>query len=128
MSRDLTEITDVIHTYLDGLYRCDTQLLAKIFHPRAVYATAAGLEPLILSMQEYFPIVDKREPPARTNARRQEEILSIDVVEPATAMVKLTCSFFQKDFVDFLTLIRVEERWQIIAKVFHFEIVNRPDF
>lgn len=121
MSQDRTEITALVQTYLDGLYHCDTQRLARVFHPMAVYATAVGPEPLLLRMQEYFPIVEKRDPPARTQAPRREEVLSIDVVGPATAMVKLTCTFFLKDYVDFLTLIRVEGRWQIIAKVFHFE-------
>lgn len=121
MSQDRTEITSLVQAYLDGLYYCDTRLLAKVFHPLAVYATAVGSEPMLLRMHEYFPIVEKRDPPARTQAPRREEVLSIDVVGPATAMVKLTCTFFQKDYVDFLTLIRVDGRWQIIAKVFHFD-------
>ncbi|MEJ6003106.1 nuclear transport factor 2 family protein [Paucibacter soli] len=122
-SDDDEQIRALLRLYLDGLYHCDTQRLAQVFHPQALYATAAGEHqpPLLLNMQEYFPIVQQRDPPARSGAPRREAILCIDVAGPATAMVKLSCSFFQKDYVDFLTLIHVEGRWQIIAKVFHFE-------
>ena len=43
------------------------------------------------------------------------------VAGPVTAFVKLECSFFQRDYVDFLTLIRVNEQWKIISKVFHYQ-------
>lgn len=121
MSADTELIERLVGQYLDGLYQCDTTLLAKVFHPMAVYATAVGETPLVLRLHEYFPIVAQRDPPARKKAPRREEILSLDVVGPVTAMVKLSCSFFEKDYVDFLTLIKVDERWQIIAKVFHYE-------
>lgn len=115
------QIETVLRDYLDGLYRCDTVLLAQVFHPDALYATAVGNELEVLSMPEYFGVVAQRDPPARAGAQRKERILSIDIAGPETAMVKLECRFFQKDYVDFLTLIRIDGRWQIIAKIFHYE-------
>jgi Putative lumazine-binding len=114
------EIREVIQNYLDGLYRCDTELLTRVFHPQAIYATAVDATPLIMNMATYLPIVAQRDPPARQNAPRSERILLIDVVGSSTAFVKLECSFFQKDYTDLLTLIYAEERWQIISKVFHY--------
>jgi hypothetical protein len=121
MNPDHAQIQGVVERYLDGLYHCDTELLGSVFHPRALYATAVGPEPLFLSMDEYFPIVEKRDPPARTQAPRRERLISVELAGPVTAFVKLECSFFQKDYIDYLTLIRVDGRWQIIAKVFHYE-------
>ncbi|MGQ3052239.1 MAG: nuclear transport factor 2 family protein [Roseateles sp.] len=118
------EITALVRTYLDGLYHCDTQRLAAVFHPLALYATAAGPRPLLLRLAEYLPVVAQRDPPARTRAPRLEQILSIDIAGPTTAMVKLRCRFFGKDYVDFLTLIRADGRWQIVAKVFHYDEVG----
>lgn len=115
------EIRTVVQNYLDGLYHCDTQRLAVVFHPQALYATAADGVPLILGMPEYFSIVEKRDPPARRSEPRRERILSIDWAGSRTAMVRLECSFFQKDFVDLLCFIRVEGQWRIISKVFHYE-------
>ncbi len=120
-TESLEAIRKLIGDYLDGLYRCDTRLLSSVFHPKALYATAVGMEPLILGMDEYVPIVAKRDPPSRSNAPRRERILAIDMAGPVTAFVKLECSFFQRDYVDFLTLIRVNEQWKIISKVFHYQ-------
>jgi hypothetical protein len=113
-------IERVVNEYLDGLYHCDAKLLSTVFHPQALYATAVDTPPLILDMATYLPIVAQRDPPARQNAARHERILVIDIVGSVTAMVKLQCSFFQKDYIDLLTLIYTNGRWQIIAKVFHF--------
>ena len=35
MSNSYQEITDVVQVYFDGLYECDTEKLATIFHPSA---------------------------------------------------------------------------------------------
>lgn len=119
------DIELVISAYLDGLYHCDTKLLATVFHPKALYATAVDTPELILDMATYLPIVAQRDPPARLSAERKERILVIDIVGPCTALVKLQCSFFQKDYVDLLTFIYTNGRWQIIAKVFHYTAI--PD-
>lgn len=120
MMTDRQQIEALVSSYLDGLYHCDTQSLAAVFHPQAVYATAAGEQPLVMRLPEYLAVVAQRDPPARVRAPRSEEILGIDIEGHATALVKLRCSFFQKDYVDFLSLIRTEGRWVIIAKVFHY--------
>lgn len=118
---DRQAIAGLVATYLDGLYHCDVERLSRVFHPRALYATACGPEPLMLTMDEYFPIVAQRDPPARTRAQRDEAVLALDLLGPSTALVKLRCSFFGKAYLDLLSLVRIEGRWQIIAKVFHFE-------
>jgi hypothetical protein len=93
------DIERVVNDYLDGLYHCDTELLSTVFHPQALYATAVDTPPLILDMATYLPIVAQRDPPSRQNAARHERILVIDIVGSVTAMVKLQCSFFQKDYI-----------------------------
>lgn len=118
---DRQAIRTVIEDYLDGLYHCDITRLEHVFHPRALYATVAGGEQLYMTMQEYFPVVAKRNPPARTGAERRERLLAIDFAGPDTALVKLECSFFDKDYLDLLTFVRADGRWQIISKVFHYE-------
>jgi hypothetical protein len=123
MSTDGNQIESVVQDYLDALYHCDTALLARVLHPQAVYATASGEQPLILRMAEYLPIVAQRDPPSRQGDERRERILSIQQFGPVTAQVTLTCRFFQKDYTDLLSFIKVGGQWQIIAKVFHFEPV-----
>jgi hypothetical protein len=116
------EVAALIQDYFDGLYYSDTQRLRHAFHPEAVYATASEDEPLILRMNEYFEVVDNRPSPASRGEHRTDHILSIEFAGPVTAVVKLQCSIYPKHFIDLLTLIRVDGRWQIIAKVFHFTV------
>lgn len=116
------EVAALMQVYFDGLYYSDTQRLRHAFHPEAVYATASNGEPLILRMDEYFDIVDSRPSPASRGEPREDHILSIEFAGPVTAAVKLRCSIPPKYFIDLLSLIRVNGRWQIIAKVFHFNV------
>ena len=39
-----------------------------------------------------------------------------------TALARVECSIGPKHFTDLLTLVHVGGRWQIIAKVFHFDL------
>lgn len=124
MSAHLTrqaDITAVLQEYLDGLHHSDTQRLRRVFHPRALYGSASDGSPLILRMDEYFPIVDARPSPASKGEDRTDEIVSIEFAGPVTAWAKLRCTIRPRYFVDLLTLVHLEGRWQIIAKVFHWE-------
>ncbi len=118
MTDRFAEIQPVLGHYFDALYTCDTDLLARIFHPRAVYATADESPALIRSMEEYFPVVAKRVSPASQNAPRRDVIESIEVAGENTAMTRLRCTINGNDYVDFLTLIREGGEWRIMSKIF----------
>ena len=77
---------------------------------------------LRLTMDEYFPIVDRRPSPASRNEPRRDRILSIEFAGPVTALARVECSIGPKFFTDFLTFIFIDGRWQIISKVFHYEL------
>ncbi len=115
-------VIDVLGRYFDGLYHSDTAILREVFHPKANYATATGGELLELDMNRYFPIVDKRPSPASRGEVRADRIVSIEFAGPVTAFAKVQCAIGEKAFTDFLSLIFVDGRWQIIAKVFHYDI------
>jgi hypothetical protein len=38
------------------------------------------------------------------------------------AFARVNCAIDEKYFTDFLTLILVDGRWQIISKVFHYDL------
>jgi hypothetical protein len=119
MHNDYQAIVAVLGDYFDALYFCDVTRLASLFHPGAQYVTVSDGTLLHRTMDEYFPVVAAREPPARRNEARREEILRIEFAGPATATVRATCIFGGKHFTDCLTLIKLDGRWQIISKVFH---------
>jgi hypothetical protein len=116
------DVAAVLREYFDGLHFSDTQRLRRVFHPRAVYATATDDPPLVLDMDRYFAVVDRRPSPASRGDARTDRIELIELVGPATALAKVQCSIRPKHYTDLLTLIKVGGRWQIIAKVFHYEV------
>lgn len=122
-SPDTDGVTQVITLYLDGLYHGDTALLAQTLHSTARYICAVGENLINLSRSEYLPIVENRPAPANSNAPRQDQITDIQFAGPQTAFVRLNCAVGDRYFTDFLTLIKDQDRWQIISKVFHYDII-----
>jgi hypothetical protein len=111
-------VKNVLETYFDGLYHADTDRLAKAFHPKAIYATADEDPLLYRTMEEYFPVVAKRVSPASRDEPRRDVIDSIEFAGKNTAFARVRCSIGTKDFVDFLTLVRTDGTWRIMAKIF----------
>lgn len=121
MSRPFEAITSVLVTYLDGLYHCDVDRLRRVFHPRAIYATADEQPLLYRTLDEYLSVVAARESPASRGERRRDRIDAIELAGENTALARVRCSIGARDFVDFLSLVRTDAGWQIIAKVFHIQ-------
>lgn len=55
---------------------------------------------------------------------RRDRVVSIEPVGPVTAVARVECSIGNKRFDDVLTLVCVDGRGQIIAKVFHYDVVE----
>lgn len=123
-------IESLMARYFEGLYQGDVVMLADVFHPQAIYATASGGHLLQLDMASYLQRVKQRPTPASQAHRRTDQIVSVQWAGPVTAMVQAQCSIPGRTFIDLLTLIKVDQRWQIISKVFDFTEVaegTRPD-
>lgn len=120
MTRALNDISDVLQNYFDALYFCDVGKLQSVFHPKAIYATADETPLLYRTMEEYVPVVAARQSPASRNEVRGDHIDAIDLAGENTAVARVRCSIGNCDFVDFLTLVRTDGQWRIIAKVFQF--------
>lgn len=116
---EIAAVSGVVQTYFDGLYHADVERLEIVFHPKAIYATADETPLLYRTMDEYFPVVAKRESPASRNEPRRDVIESIEFAGANTAFARLRCSIGTKDFIDFLTLVRTDGTWRIMAKIFH---------
>lgn len=122
MDTPFDAVVAVLQNYFEGLYRSDTLILRQVFHPAAIYACATDGTLLTLRMDEYFPIVDKRPSPASQGEKRMDRVLAIEFAGPVTALARVECSIKPKHFTDLLTLIKVDGHWQIISKVFHYEL------
>jgi hypothetical protein len=122
-----SELREVLQLYFDGLYASDVELLRRALHPRAIYVCATDDELVYRDVDEYLPIVAARPSPASRGEVRKDHIDALEFAGANTARARVRCSIGDRDFVDFLTLIRTDGRWSIISKVFHYESspVNR---
>ncbi|MBF6178379.1 nuclear transport factor 2 family protein [Nocardia otitidiscaviarum] len=118
------DVRAALRLYFDGLHYGDTALLDRVFHPQAIYATATEGPLLRLTMAEYFPIVAAREAPAARGDQRHDRILSVEFAGPVTALARVECALGAKRFTDLLTFVQVDGSWRIIAKVFHYDLVE----
>lgn len=122
MNAPFDAVIAVLQDYFEGLYRSDSRILRKVFHPAALYACASDGSLLALNMEEYFAVVEQRPSPAGRGEARTERILSIDFIGPVTALARVQCSILPKLFTDSLTFVLLDGRWQLISKVFHYDL------
>jgi len=108
----------LLEHYFEALHEADPEKLRSILHPQAVYATADEQPALVRDLETYLRVVEARESPAARGEARRDQVDTIEFAGDNTARAKVRVSFHGRDFVDFLTLIRVQGRWWIIAKVF----------
>lgn len=120
MDNEYRAVAAVIELYFDGLYYSDVSRLEQVFHPKAQYVCATDGTLLYRTMEDYFPVVAAREAPASRGEARVDQILSIEFAGPVTARAVLQCAIGDRFFTDWLTLIKLEGRWQVISKVFHY--------
>jgi hypothetical protein len=118
MTSAFDDINGVLQEYFDALYFCDVDRLQRVFHPGAIYATADETPLLYRTMEEYVLVIAARQSPAARHEQRRDHIDAIEFAGDNTAVARVRCSIGQRDFVDFLTMVRTDGHWRIIAKVF----------
>lgn len=117
-SADETAVGHLLDRYIDALYAGSAEALGDVFHPEGIYATAQGGDLLRLAIPDYLTLVAGR---AKPDDRREAAIDAIEVVGGTMAFARLRCTLFQRDYVDFLTLLKTEGRWWVMAKLFHYD-------
>ena len=58
----------------------------------------------------------------RAGLHTGDQIVSIEFAGPVTALARVNCSIGERFFTDLLSFVFVDGRWQIIAKVFHYDL------
>jgi hypothetical protein len=120
MQSEIGEIEKTLRVYFDGLYEGDTGKLGEAFHPLAhLYSVAADGAAADMPRAAWFAAVESRPSGKSAGVERRDRILSIDFNGPAAAFAKVECQLPPRYFTDYLTLLKVDGRWQVIAKAFH---------
>jgi hypothetical protein len=120
---DLAAIETTIQTYFDGLYEGDTDKLGAAFHAFAhLYSVGPDGAAADLPLGDWFEMVRNRPSAASNGDARDDRIVSVDQSGPGTAFVKVHCQLPPRYFTDYLSLVKADGRWQIIAKSFHTDV------
>lgn len=122
MANDNAAIEKVVQTYLDGLYEGDTKKLAEAFHPTSALTYEQDGKLQVLPREKWLEAVGGRASAKSQNLARHDEIVSIDQSSPTTAFVKLKCQIPPRYFTDYLNLLKVDGRWQVVQKIFSAEV------
>ena len=111
------EITTVLNTYLDGLYRGDTARLRTVFHPRsALFGDVRGA-PYQSAVEGWLEALAKRQSPFAAGEEFKMRILSIEVTRDI-ACAKANCPMLGFNYIDYLSLVRHDGQWLIANKLF----------
>jgi hypothetical protein len=131
-SKDLTSMTGtddikiiegVIQSYLDGLYESDAGKIASVFHPTSALTSVGNDGELVITPRDkWLDKVRARPSPKQQGLPRHDQVLTIDLVSPIMAYVKLKCAIPPRFFTDQLSLLKTDDRWQIVQKVFMTEM------
>jgi len=124
MDKNYDDIANILWTYMDGLYEGNIEKLGLVFHPVCHLFSNSEGEFIDWSLEKWFEVVRGRDSPKSLGLKRYDRILSIDMSDDMTAHAKLTCAVPPKFFTDYLTLLKLEGKWQIVSKVFRYEVHN----
>ena len=118
MTDDKPAIEAVVQLYLDGLYEGDVGKLAHAFHETSALTWEQDGVVSVMPRVAWLEAVGGRPSPKSRDLPRSDEILLIDQSSATAAFVKLKCAIPPRFFTDYLSLLKVDGRWQVAQKIF----------
>ncbi len=113
------EIHCMLKDYFDVLQNQDMATFDRVFHPDCVLYSAQDGALVVRPYKEYRAVVQGRKSPQEGGFPRHDEILSVDIMAPEAAMVKVRLRLFDNIMVDYLSLLKINGQWMIMAKIYH---------
>ena len=110
-------IEAMLYEYFDVMYTQDMVKFDRVFHTNVVLYSAQTGELNRRPYDVYREAVVNRESPESKGEERKDEIIFIDEMSDTAAMAKVQLQMFGGVMQDYLTLIFIDGRWQIISKI-----------
>jgi len=119
MDQGLDDIRATLSDYFDGIYNGSEDKLRSAFHPNAhIYAATDGAL-IDYTLDAFVDRVTSRQRDPSQPPPSTDKIIAIDFAGATSASAKVELSIPGTDFVDFLSLMKIDGRWRIIAKTYH---------
>ncbi|WP_026953036.1 nuclear transport factor 2 family protein [Algoriphagus mannitolivorans] len=115
-AQDLSDVTQTIHFYFEGMMERNREKLDQAFIPEAKLIGYRGAELFITPYEEWARATSKGEP--RDPKLYINEIKGIRIVG-TMALAETELHWPGIRYYDFLTLIKVEGKWKIVHKSWH---------
>lgn len=127
MSHDsvYAEIARALQPYFDGLYEGDVGKMREIFHPSCMLYSAPEERANQIELEKYYSSVQARPSPKSQGQARHDAILSVFASGEGAATAILKTARAPRLYTDFLSLLRIDGRWQIVAKTYSW--INLPE-
>ncbi len=110
-------IEAMLSDYFDAMHTQDMEKFDRVFHTNVVLYSAQTGELNRRPYDVYRDAVVNRESPQSKGEARNDKILMIDEISDTAAMAKVQLEMFGGVMQDYLTLIHIDGRWQIISKI-----------
>jgi hypothetical protein len=118
---DQQQIADTIQTYSDCMYESSAEKTHAAFHPNAKITgyLEGGLHEM--SVDDFAGFVASQQPSAKEKGETARlDIVSLDIAGE-TAIARVRDDYIGLTFMDTLSLLKSDGRWQIYNKLFHVE-------
>ncbi|ULK99960.1 nuclear transport factor 2 family protein [Bradyrhizobium sp. I71] len=122
----LAPLLEAVDRYFTLMYDNDVSQFDRVFAPTAQLHGIRDAELRILPVRDYRTLLASTPSPESKDAPRLQEVLLIDVVSPAQALVKVRVRIDVLQYVDYLAYHRINDSWLITAKSFHVERRYEP--
>lgn len=117
---DYDRIAGVFEHYIRGARSGKGHEMEPAFHPDATLFGYIGVDLFAGPIQQLFDWNDENGPATDLRAR----ITNIDLVDTVASVRLEVDNWSGNRFSEFFTLLKTDDRWQIINKVFHLHTVE----
>ena len=118
---DEQAIKDTIQTYFDCMYESSADKTHAAFHPNAKITGVLGGALQEMSVSDFAGFVANQQPsPKDQGEAARLDIVSLEIAGD-TAVARVRDDYLGMTFLDTLSFLKTEDRWQIYNKLFFVE-------
>ncbi len=118
---DVDALRRAVTRYFDLMYDSDVSRFDRVFRSTAQLHGIRNGEMRLLTAQAYRDALAHAPSPLSRNARRQGEILLMDIASCHQALVKVRVRINSIVYVDYLSFHHIDGDWLVTSKAFDVE-------
>lgn len=118
MNTNKQMVEQVIEDYIRGTYEGDTDILKKIFHPKAQMVGSILGEAHYGTVQPFYDVLTENPSMASLGTNYHANIKTIDIVDTIATVVLEEKDLMDLDFTNYFHLILEHKSWLIVSKTY----------